>query len=377
MTGDMTATTPRQTFHYLRTKTAALVIGGCLILSGCVNGEAGTPVETTVGDDAGPDIVSVSSGGPVAVPECGAYWGAYVNANIRTGRNSAPARLEALQTVEQDLDRTFDLDHHFYRWDNLLSDFSTENHVKKSIEAGRTQFLSWKPVYEDGTNIAWASIADGEHDELIREKAGRVAALDEPVMMVFGHEANGRVGEFEPGRHTGGGHINTKAGSAEDFVAAWQHIHDLFAEQDVSNVSWVWIMTRGPFEGEANQADQLYPGDAYVDWVGLDPYNFFHNQQNWREMEDLMTGFTGWVETRDIDKPWLLGEWGTVEDPSQDGRKAEWLRNAADYFESESRLKAIVHFDSSPKNNWLYDSSESSRQSFIEISNRPYFNQQC
>jgi len=343
----------------------------CLALASC-SFNSGSEPDASDGTTSSPDL----SGGPVGVPECGAYWGAYVNAPIRTGENNAVARLKALRTVESDLNRTFDLDHHFYRWDNLLSDFSTTNHVEKSIEDGRTQFLSWKPVYEDGINIAWSSIADGKHDALIKEKAGRVAALDQPVMLVFEHEANSRVGDFEPGP-TNRGHITSKAGSPEDFVAAWKHIHGIFADEEVSNVSWVWIMTRSPFKGTADQADQLYPGDDYVDWVGLDPYNFFHGQKNWSEMSDLMAGFTSWVETREIDKPWLLGEWGSVEDPDNEGRKAEWIRNAADYFESEKRIKAIVHFDSFPSNNWLYDSSESSRESFIEVSNRPYLNQQC
>ena len=344
-----------------------------LIISGCSNNERDS-ADSTAGTSLRRPI---SSGGAVGVPECGAFWGAYVNAEIRTGRNNAAARLEALRMVEAELARTFDIDHHFYRWDNFLSDFSTENHVEPSIAERRTQFLSWKPVYEDGTNIAWSSIAAGDHDELVRDKAGRVAALDQPVLLVFGHEANGRIGEFEPLATVNGGHVDSKAGSAEDFVAAWRHIHDLFAEEEVTNVSWAWIMTRAPFEGDADQADLLYPGDDYVDWIGLDPYNFFHNQQNWREMEDLMSGFTAWVDSREIDKPWILGEWGTVEDPNQQGRKAEWLHNTADYFESEYRLKAIVHFDSSPENNWLYDSSQSSKESFVEISNRPYFKQQC
>ena len=326
-------------------------------------------VTSTVPDIEWPDQ-------PVAVPECGAYWGAYVNAPIRTGGQRAADRLRALEIVEDDLGRTFDIDHHFYRWDNFLSDATTKDHVSKSLGAGRIQFLSWKPVHEDGTNIAWSSIAAGDHDALIEEKAQRVAALNQPVLLVFGHEANGRVGPFEPGVSTAS-HIDSKAGSEQDFVDAWRHIHDVFARQQVDNVSWVWVMTRSPFEGEALQADLLFPGNEYVDWVGLDPYNFFHQQKSWTEMEQLMAGFTSWVNSREVEQPWLLGEWGTVEDPAEPGRKAQWLSNAADYFESEPRIKAIVHFDSSPQNNWLYDSSESAWESFIEVSNRPYFEQNC
>lgn len=354
--------------------TVRLGLVAVLFLAGCTGqSDSSSPAPSLQSSDAAP---TTSDGGPVGIPECGAYWGAYVNSGLRAGGRSANEKLAAITTVEDDIDRRFDIDHQFYRWDNFLTDFNVENYVQVTIDDGRIPFLSWKPVYADGTNIAWSSIADGEHDDLIREKAATVASLQQPVLLVFGHEANGRVGPFEPGVAPPG-HIRTKAGSEQDFVDAWQHVHDVFAGEGATNVSWVWVMARAPFEGEAEQADALFPGDDYVDWIGVDPYNFYHDQQQWVEMETLMASFTDWVDTRSREQPWLLGEWGTVEDPAQEGRKAEWLANAADYFEAESRLKAIVHFDSSPGFDWVYDSSPSARDGFRAISNRPHFEQKC
>ncbi len=310
---------------------------------------------------------------PPQSPSCGAYWGAYVNSPQRTGGYNATDKLQAISYVESQMGRTFDIDHQFYRWDDFVTTYNINNYIKPSIAQGRKPFLSWKPVFKNNTNIAWASIAGGDHDVLIREKAQQVKSIGSPVILVFGHEADSRIGPFQPGQ-TESGHVKTDAGSAADFVAAYRHVHTVFAQEGVTNVDWAWIMTRAPFEPNAGAraANLLYPGDSYVDIVGLDPYNFFHGG-NWREMQTLMSGFTSWATANNINKPWMLAEWGSVEDPNQAGRKAQWLRNAADYFESEPRIKYLIHFDSFPEYNWRFDSSPSSAAAWADISNRSYF----
>ncbi len=328
-----------------------------------------------------PTPINQTDGGPVKAPQCGAYWGAYVNSPSRTGGSSAPDKLRALQIVENKSGRTFDLDHQFYRWDDFLgtgsSSYHIDNYIKPTINQGRIPFISWKPVMKNNDNISWASIANGSRDNVIREKARKVKSIGSPVILVFGHEADSRIGAFQPGK-TEGGHVKTDAGSAQDFANAYRHVHNVFRAEGVTNVSWAWVMTRAPFTATGERAaDNLYPGNEYVDIVGIDPYNFFHGGRNWAEMDDLMQGFTNWNETRKTNKPWMIAEWGSVEDPNQTGRKAQWLRNAADYFESEPRLKYITHFDSYPEYNWKIDTSPSSEAAWREISNRPYFKQAC
>ena len=59
--------------------------------------------------------------------------------------------------------------------------------------------------------------------------------------------------------------------SASAFVAAWRHIHNLFIQAGASNVIWVWnpnIINPVP----QVQLEPYWPGDAYVDWVGITGY---------------------------------------------------------------------------------------------------------
>lgn len=321
-------------------------------------------------------VFSSVASGSVPLPKCGTYWGIYVNPRLHGGGSNWQAKLKAIRKVEGQIGRSFDIDHQFYRWDDFANSYNLNNYVKVSAQQGRIPFLSWKPVYKDGRNISWKSIADGRHDDLIHQKAKNIKSLSLPVFVTFDHEANSRVGKFVVG-NTGTGHITSDAGSEAEYVAAWRHIHNIFEQQGATNVSWVWLMSRAPFRGDASFADRLYPGGEYVDWVGLDPYNFYHDSRKWNNLSTLMGDYTKWIESRNINKPWMLGEWGSVEDAKVPGRKAQWYSNAATYIESESRLKAVVHFESKPDYDWRYDSSPSSKSSFIKISNRRHFKQSC
>ncbi|WP_217631238.1 glycosyl hydrolase [Modestobacter sp. DSM 44400] len=57
-----------------------------------------------------------------------------------------------------------------------------------------------------------------------------------------------------------------------EFVLAWRHVHDRFTALGVTNVAWTWA-PNAVYTGGAPLAP-LYPGDAYVDAVGLSNYNW-------------------------------------------------------------------------------------------------------
>src|SRR6266508_2823726 len=111
--------------------------------------------------------------------------------------------------------------------------------------------------------ISWASIASGGQDAQIDTTAARVKAYGRKLFMAFHTEPEPQVGKY---------------GTAAQFVAAWRHIHDRFAAKGVTNVVWVWQVT-GSSNWYSLYKGGLYPGDAYVDWIGWDPYNWYtcHN----------------------------------------------------------------------------------------------------
>ncbi len=99
--------------------------------------------------------------------------------------------------------------------------------------------------------------------------AGGLSELDQMGVVVLWrplHEANG--GWFWWGANREGTWVKKDA-----FVALWRHMHNYFSHHHhLDNLAWVYSAAVQKGDGE-KPADYFYPGDAYVDIVGLDWYD--------------------------------------------------------------------------------------------------------
>ena len=81
-------------------------------------------------------------------------------------------------------------------------------------------------------------------------------------------------------------------GGPAKYIAAYRHVHDLFVADGATNVYWVWCPLVADVPAEAwNHWTNYYPGDAYVDWVGLDAYNWGNSSSccTWQSFTELVT----------------------------------------------------------------------------------------
>jgi mannan endo-1,4-beta-mannosidase len=109
--------------------------------------------------------------------------------------------------------------------------------------------------------VSLAGIATGRYDGYLRRYAGEVRRFRSRVALSFGHEMNGWWYSWGPPR--------TRPAT---FVRAWRHIHDVFAAQHVTNVSWVWTVSRDASRRGWPAVRAWWPGAGYVNWVGIDGY---------------------------------------------------------------------------------------------------------
>jgi len=113
--------------------------------------------------------------------------------------------------------------------------------------------------------IKLQQIATGVWDRHLRNYAAAVKAFGCEVILSFGHEMNGWWYSWGLPRST-----------PAEFIAAWRHIYDVFKSAGVKNVIWSWDPSHqyGHFAAgkNASPADVWYPGNAYVNWIGLDGY---------------------------------------------------------------------------------------------------------
>jgi mannan endo-1,4-beta-mannosidase len=144
---------------------------------------------------------------------------------------------------------------------NLIGEYMSWNDpldtraVTATWSYGALYYMIWEPYH---TTVA--AIADGRSNGYVTRVAQEVRVLNLPVAISFGHEMNGWWYPWGTTRTTGA-----------QFVAAWRLIHRLFAAAGATNVIWVWNPNVISAEPQLDLS-AWYPGNAYVDWVGITGY---------------------------------------------------------------------------------------------------------
>ena len=218
----------------------------------------------------------IGGSGAVAADNDGVMFGAYAQPR---GSQSA---IQAVQALESQLGDKLPVVRGFARWNHNL-DNSFNNWV---VDGDRTLMLSVKPQRTNGQIITWRSIANAQpgsqiHDDMV-ELARDARQLDGDLWLTFHHEPE--AGDRTP------------YGDSDDFIAAWRKFHTVFEQQGV-DAEWVWTMTSWSFEVNTNDrrsAGKWYPGDAYVDFLGADPYNWNgcrNPREGWQSLERVITPF--------------------------------------------------------------------------------------
>ena len=111
-------------------------------------------------------------------------------------------------------------------------------------------------------NIPVQRLLNGDFDQQIVDLSERIKNINAPVFLRPG---------FEFGTNNRGIHNDPDVGP-EDFKNIWYHIYNIFLQENVTNVAWVWN-TVNP---QLFNYIEWYPGDDYVDWWGI---NYFTPEQ--------------------------------------------------------------------------------------------------
>ena len=214
---------------------------------------------------------------------------------------------------------------------------------------------------DDGRDVPWSEIADGSHDDWIRSRAVAFRRFSAPVYLTFHHEPEDDLDAF---------------GTPQEYADAFRRIVSIFDEEDVTNVAFVWTMMSWTFDSDSGR-DLMgyYPGNEYVDLIGVDGYNWHgvRPDEPWRSFAEILRPARAFA--RSHHKPWIVAEYGVVEDPTDPGRKAHWFRAAARAAQRWSDLAGLIYFNVVKDGaNWMSESSPSSLRAFRHVGHREYFN---
>ena len=159
-----------------------------------------------------------------------------------------------------------DMVEYFVNW---TQDFSVVP-VQDAYAQGMLPVLTWEPSPGGNAHTTQvnfpeyklSTIIDGSHDAYITKFADAVRDAKWVVAIRLAHEMNGNWYPWSEG---------VNGNTAGQYAQAWRHIHDIFTREHAGNVIWVWAPN--VIRSAKTPLKELYPGNDYVDWVGLSAYD--------------------------------------------------------------------------------------------------------
>ncbi|MBC7631783.1 glycoside hydrolase family 26 protein [Aeromicrobium sp.] len=218
--------------------------------------------------------------------------------------------------------------------------------------AGAVPELTWEPWDPSGgtSQPAYAldRITAGDHDAYLARWAKQIKTWGKPLVLRFAHEMNGGWYPWAAG---------TNGNTADDYVAAWRHVVDVFRRAKVTNVTWSWSVNV-PYAGSTPLAS-LYPGDTYVGRVGLDGYNWGTTQpwSSWQSFGDIFGPGVAELDSLST-RPVHVTETAAPENGG--GDKAAWISDMWAWLDAHPEVRGVTWFSLLKEADWRVDSSDAS-----------------
>ncbi|HEY2056132.1 MAG TPA: glycosyl hydrolase [Solirubrobacterales bacterium] len=292
------------------------------------------------------------------------YWGATIGDQI-TG-SQAPWDMSAVSKFENLAQKQASLVQFFQPFAECSGactfDYFPTTPMESIRHHGSIPVLSWSsqsiPTSMQEPEFQLSDIVEGHFDTFLRRFATEAREWGRPFFLRFNWEMNGNWFPWSEGVNGNG---------PGEYVAAWRHVHDIFSEVGASNVTWVWCPFIDP-SGSLRRLSSLYPGESYVDWIGLDGYNWGTNPSSprgWRSFGQLFAGTYRELTELAPGKPLMIAEVGSSEDG---GSKSHWIREALAAVPAEyPQVRAFLWFDKYDDGmDWPIETSASATTAFAE-----------
>lgn len=289
-----------------------------------------------------------------ATPEAGCYLGIF--------REGAPLNMGLINGLEKAINKRFSIIMWYMDWSSSFPKDLCDEVIKK----GAVPHIVWEPwLWSDKEKIKLANILSGEWDEHIRSWAREIKKWGSPIFIRWGHEFNI---EGYPWGIVNNGRDPLK------YVMAYRHVHDIFKKEGAVNAKWVWCPMNQSWPPERwNDLHLAYPGDEYVDWIGIDGYNWGTVQEwsLWQNFKELFRDAARQLWRKHPSKPIMIAEFSSAE---KGGDKGKWISEITGYLHKMPYIKAIIWFDHKKETDWRVKSSRKSFESFKNLTADSYYN---
>jgi beta-mannanase len=299
------------------------------------------------------------------------YWGAYIDGSTYDATwGDAPWDERSITAFEKNAGKAVSIIEFGQAWQANNGSMNAFDPVPYTLtrEHGAIPLINWNPWQSCcGVNQpTWrlANIINGRYDDYITRWATGARNWDHPLFLRIMDEMNGNWYPWSEG---------VNGNQSGQFVQAWRHIRDIFTSVGATNVIWVWNPNT-EYDGSL-PLERLYPGDDYVDWVGMTGFNFGPTARGdvWLSFATLFGPLYDHLGQVAPSKPVMICETASTE---KGGSKADWITDAlvTELPARFTRVKAIVWFNwTAEGHDWYIESSPSAQAAFAKAIASPYF----
>ncbi len=276
-------------------------------------------------------------------------------------REGAPANMGLVKNIEKKTGAKIPI----VMWYQDYSSLFNPDLCNKVVANGAIPHIVWEPwLWRDKERIKLDNINAGEWDAHIREWAQDIKAWGKPVFIRWGHEFNI---EGYPWC------IVNNNRDPKKYVDAFRRVRNIFRREGASNAIFVWCPMNDSWPKESwNDMHLAYPGDEYVDWIGLDGYNWGSTQDwsSWQGFKELFRDTARQMWKKYPTKPIMIAETGCSE---KGGDKAKWIEDMLQDLKRMPYVKAVHWFDEKKEADWRIETNAKTLAAFKKIINDPYF----
>ena len=240
------------------------------------------------------------------------------------------------------------------------SEFPKEE-MESAYQDGRTVELTLQ--YAATEEVILYEILNGKYDDYLNRYAKGIQEFGHPVLFRLNNEMNGdwvTYSSYHASKDT------------DLYIEVWKYVYEVFEQNGVDNALWVWNPNHhSKPEFKWNHTLMYYPGDEYVDIIGLTAYNTgtYHEGETWTDFktlyDEIYYPYEKWFE-----HPFMIGEFASS---SVGGDKVQWMKDMFNTMDDYEKVKVAIWWSwqdldakGNPARLYFLDENEETTQAFKE-----------
>nr|WP_315020860.1 glycosyl hydrolase [uncultured Aminipila sp.] len=241
-----------------------------------------------------------------------------------------------LDYYENYYDYEFPILLNYSEFDNTYKHPNLKQRLETAYDHNKVLELTLQTTWKSDGNMVY-DVLDGQYDEFLGDYAQVVAEFGHPVMFRLGNEMNGDWCPYSS--------YNTSKDTTM-YKEFYKYVYSFFEKAGAQNVIWIWNPNCASFPNfNWNDEMMYYPGDKYVDVVGMTAYNtgtyYASTGEKWHEFDELYEGLY-YDYCAKFEQPLMITEFSSA---SMGGDKNQWVINMFNTIGNYDRIKAAVWWD--------------------------------